>query len=141
MRRCWNIDVQRYDDESIATLVSARANNNEGGSSSAINPDHDFIYCRYDGVKWTSTYLGKAGLKLYASEQDYTGLGALCPNDPNTIYLSTPYDPRDDTNLGVHEIFKGVTTDHGATWSWTAITRNSVRDNLRPIVPSSSGCA
>ena len=136
MRRCWNIDVQRYDDESIATLVSARANNNEGGSSSAINPDHDFIYCRYDGVKWTSTYLGKAGLKLYASEQDYTGLGALCPNDPNTIYLSTPYDPRDDTNLGVHEIFKGVTTDHGATWSWTAITRNSVRDNLRPIVPA-----
>ena len=136
IRRCWNIDVQRYDDNTIATLVSARANNNVGGGSSAINPDHDFIYCRYDGVRWSYTYLGKAGLKLYASEQDYTGLGALCPNDPNTIYISTPYDPRDDANLGVHEIFKGVTADHGATWTWTPITRNSVRDNLRPIVPA-----
>jgi hypothetical protein len=136
MRRCWNIDVQRYADGSIATLVSARANNNVGGSSSAINPDHDFLYCRYDGSKWSYTYLGKAGLKLYASEQDYTGLGALCPNDPNTIYVSTSYDPRDNTNLGVREIFKGVTSDQGATWSWTAITRNSVRDNIRPIVPA-----
>jgi hypothetical protein len=136
MRRCWNIDVQRYADGTIATLVSARANNNVGGSSNAINPDHDFLYCRYNGSRWTYTYLGKAGLKLYASEQDYTGLGALCPNDPSTIYLSTPYDPRDDTNLGVHEIFKGVTSDQGATWSWTPITRNSVRDNLRPIVPA-----
>jgi hypothetical protein len=136
MRRCWNIDVQRYADGSIATLVSARANNNVGGGSSAINPDHDFLYCRYNGSQWTYTYLGKAGLKLYASEQDYTGLGALCPNDPNTIYISTPYDPRDNTNLGVREIFKGVTSDHGASWSWTAITRNSVRDNIRPIVPA-----
>lgn len=136
VRRCWNIDVQRYDDGTIATLVSAWANNNVGGSSTLINPDHDFLYCRYDGSKWTYTYLGKAGLKLYSSEQDYTGLGALCPNDPNTIYISTPYDPRDNTNLGVHEIFKGVTVDHGATWTWTPITRNSVRDNLRPIVPS-----
>lgn len=136
LRRCWNIDVQRYNDGTIATLVSARANNNVGGSSSLINPDHDFVYCRYDSSKWTSTYLGKAGPKLYASEQDYTGLGALCPNDPNTIYVSTPYDPRENANLGVHEIFKGVTTDQGATWTWTPITRNSVRDNLRPIVPA-----
>ena len=137
--RCWIIDVQRYDDGTVATLVSARANNNQQAAYSAtspVNPDHDFVYCRYDGTKWNSTYLGKAGLKLYVSEEDYTGLGALCPNDPNTIYISTPYDPRDNTNLGIHEIFKGVTADHGATWTWTAITRNSVRDNLRPIVPA-----
>ncbi|HTY38592.1 MAG TPA: T9SS type A sorting domain-containing protein [Bacteroidota bacterium] len=136
LRRCWNIDLQRYSDGTIATIASARANNNEGGSSSAIDPDHDFIYCRYDGTKWSYTYLGKAGLKLYASEQDYTGLAALCPNDPNTIYISTTYDPRNNASLGVHEIFRGVTTDHGATWTWTPITRNSVRDNFRPIVPA-----
>ena len=136
LRRCWNIDVQRYGDGSIATLVSARANNNVGGSSSTIDPDHDFVYCRYDGSKWNYTYLGKAGLKLYASEQDYAGLGALCPNDPNTIYISTPYDPRDDTKLGAREIFKGVTGNSGASWTWTPITQNSVRDNFRPIVPA-----
>lgn len=129
MTRCWNIDVQRYDDGTVATLIKARANNSE--------TDHRFFYCRYDGSNWTSTYLGKGGSKLYSSEQDYTGLGALHPNHTNTIYISTSYDPRDSTiNLGVHEIFKGVTTDNGASWMWTPITQKSVRDNLRPIVPA-----
>jgi hypothetical protein len=54
----------------------------------------------------------------------------------DTIYISAPFDPRDDTNLIVHEIFKGVTADNGATWMWTPITQNSVRDNFRPIVPA-----
>jgi hypothetical protein len=131
--RCWNIDVQRYEDGSIAALISTRVNDNPNSPSN--DPDHAFFYCRYDGTSWSYTYLGNAGKKLYSSEQDYTGLGALCPNDPNTIYISTPFDPRDGTNLGVHEIFRGVTADHGATWTWAAITQNSVRDNFRPIVP------
>jgi hypothetical protein len=135
MRRCWNTDVQRYDDGTIATIITARANNNQGGSSTSINPDLRFLYARFDGSKWTTTYLGKAGSKLYASEQDYTGLGAMHPNDPNTIYISTPFDPRDNTSLGVHEIFQGVTFDQGKTWTWTPITQKSVRDNLRPVVP------
>ncbi len=135
MHRCWNTDVQRYDDGTIATIITARANDNQGGSSTAINPDLRFLYSRFDGSKWTTTYLGKAGSKLYASEQDYTGLGAMHPNDPNTIYISTPFDPRDNTNLGVHEIFKGVTADQGKSWAWTAITQKSVRDNMRPVVP------
>ncbi len=128
MTRCWNSDVQSYDDGTVAAIIKARANNSE--------TDHRFIYCRYDGSKWSYTYLGKAGAKMYSSEQDYVGLGALHPDDPSTIYLSMPFDPRDDANLGVREIFKGVTADNGATWSWTPITRNSVRDNFRPIVPA-----
>ncbi|MDZ7288795.1 MAG: BNR-4 repeat-containing protein [candidate division KSB1 bacterium] len=128
MTRCWTIDLQTYADGTVATIFKARANDSE--------TDHRFFYARYDGSKWTSTYLGKAGSKMYSSEQDYVGLGALHPNDPNTIYISTPFDPRDDSNLTVREIFKGVTTDHGATWSWTPITRKSVRDNFRPIVPA-----
>jgi hypothetical protein len=137
MRRCWNTDVQRYDDGTISTIVTARANDNTKSNDVNINPQHCFIYCRYDGTKWTYTYLGYAGYKLYSSEADYTGLAALCPNDPNTIYISTSFDPRDNTkNLKVREIFKGVTSDNGATWSWTPITQNSTRDNFRPIVPS-----
>lgn len=127
MTRCWTIDLQTYADETIATIFKARADDNE--------MDHRFFYARYDGSNWTSTYLGKAGSKMYSSEQDYVGLGALHPNDPNTIYLSTPFDPRDDANLNVREIFKGVTANHGATWNWTPITQKSVRDNFRPIVP------
>jgi hypothetical protein len=49
--------------------------------------------------------------------------------------IGTPIDPRDETRLAMHEIFKGVTADGGATWNWTPITRNSTVDNLRPIVP------
>lgn len=40
------------------------------------NPDHRMSYSRFDGSSWTVTYLGKAGEKLYESEQDYIGLGA-----------------------------------------------------------------
>ncbi len=129
MTHCWNTDVQRYSDGTIATIVTARTNNDSN------NPTHAFIYCRYDGTTWKSTYLGNAGLKLYSSEQDYTGLAAMHPNTPDIIYISTTYDPRDDSFLTKHEIFKGVTRDSGTTWEWTPITQNSTVDNLRPIVP------
>ena len=129
MTHCWNTDVQRYSDGTIATIVTARTNTDSN------NPTHAFIYCRYDGTTWSSTYMANAGLKLYSSEQDYTGLVAMHPATPDIIYISTTYDPRDDTFLTKHEIFKGVTRDEGATWEWTPITQNSSVDNLRPIVP------
>jgi len=130
MTHCWNMDVNTYEDGTIAAIISART----GGSSS--DPDHCFIYCRFNGSSWTSTYLCKAGKKMYDPEEDYVGLAAIHPSDPNIIYISTPYDPNDDvTFLGVREIFKGVSSDNGATWSWTTITMNSERDNFRPIIP------
>jgi hypothetical protein len=130
MTHCWNTDVQRYSDGTIATIVTARTN------TDSYNPTHAFIYCRYNGSTWSSTYLGNAGLKLYNSEQDYTGLAAMHPNTPDIIYISSTYDPRDNTFLTKHEIFKGVTRDGGKTWAWTPITENSTIDNLRPIVPA-----
>lgn len=135
MRRCWNTDVMRYDDGAIATIITARTNQYTGADRD-INPNHAFIYCRYDGNAWRYTYLGQAGYKMYDSEADYTGLAALCPDDPNIIYLSTHFDPRDNRDLVVREIFKGVTADHGTSWNWTPITWRSVRDNFRPIVPA-----
>ncbi len=144
--RCWDDDVQRYADGTIECIISARINQSAhiGGYPDQENPNHAFFFCRCDGTKWTPTYLCQAGYKLYSAEADYVGLGCLSPNDPNTIYISTQWDPRavqpgiTDTNSQystAHEIWKGVTTDHGATFTWTPITQNSVRDNLRPIVP------
>lgn len=136
--RCWQADLVRYDDGTIAAIITARANQSEspGYPDNSINPDHDFIYCRYNGQSWSYSYLGRAGYKFYSSEADYVGLGALAPNDPNTLYISTPFDPRDNTtNLGVREIFKGVTTNNGVSWTWTPVTQNSTRDNIRPIIP------
>jgi hypothetical protein len=139
MKRCWQADLMRYDDGVVAAIITARTNqyfSNGYNSQPIANPDHAFIYCRYNGVDWSYTYLGKAGLKFYNSEEDYTGLGALCPNNPNTLYISTPYSPIDTSiNLGAREIWKGVTSNDGASWSWVPITQNSVRDNFRPIVP------
>ena len=66
----------------------------------------------------------KAGTKLYADEQDYTGLSALDPDDPHTIYVSTFYDPRDDTTKSTkREIWRGTTCDNGATFTWTPVDR------------------
>jgi hypothetical protein len=148
--RCWNDDVQLYPDGTIECIISARINQSysAGYPDTGVNPDHAFFFCRYDGTKWTPTYLCQAGYKMYSSEGDYVGLGCLSPNDPNTIYISTQYDPRavqpgvTDTNSQystAHEIWKGVTTDHGASFTWTPITQNSLRDNFRPIVPAWDG--
>lgn len=132
---CWNMDVRRFSDGSVSCLVSTRVN--DPPKKFSDDPHHAFIYCRYDGHNWAATYLCKAGKKLFRSEQDYTGLGALSPDNPDVLYISTPYDPRDDaTFLGVHEIFEGVTTNHGASFAWTPVTQDSTRDNLRPIVPA-----
>jgi hypothetical protein len=79
--------------------------------------------------------LAKAGARLYSSEQDYTGLVALDPFDPNRLFMSSAIDPRNDASLGVHELFEGKTTNGGVSWAWTPITFNSQVDNLRPIVP------
>lgn len=135
MRKIWNADLVRYDDGVIAAILTCRINNAQNGGDNSINPDHGLIYCRYDGESWSYTYLSQAGKKMYGSEADYTGLGALDPNDPNTVFISTHVDPRDDTELGNREIFKGLTDDNGNSWNWTAITRNSTRNNYRPIAP------
>jgi hypothetical protein len=83
-----------------------------------------------------------AGTRLYAGEDDYTGLVALDPNDPGVVYISTDADPLTGTPLVStadrkrhHELFRGTTLDSGKTWRWEAITANSTVDNLRPIVP------
>ncbi|MBN2442605.1 MAG: PKD domain-containing protein [Spirochaetales bacterium] len=128
----WNADLVRYDDGTIAVIWTARV----VGSSSS-DPDKRLMYARFSGNSWKLTYLSRAGTKLYDSEQDYTGLGALDPDNPEVIYISTPYDPRTDQGnfSGKKEIWKGVTCDNGATFHWVPVTANSSMDNLRPIVP------
>ncbi len=145
--RCWNSDVQWYRDGTIQCIIHARINQfaHIGGYPDQEDPNHAFFFCRYDGTNWTSTYLCQAGYKVYSDEADYVGLGALNPSDPNSIYISTKYDPRAvqpgvfDTNQpysSAREIWKGVTTNHGTSFTWTPLTRNSARDNFRPLVPA-----
>ena len=132
LEHAWNHDVVRYADGTIAVLGQARVT-----GTGTDDPDKRLLYFRFDGTTWKTTYLAKAGTKLYAAEQDYTGLGALVPDDPTTIYISTPFNPTTDTMAsgGKREIWRGTTCDNGATFKWTPVTANSTKDNIRPIVP------
>ncbi|HMH82316.1 MAG TPA: BNR-4 repeat-containing protein [Gemmatimonadales bacterium] len=104
--------------------------------------DHRFDYGRWDGSQWRVHEIAYAGTRLYPGEDDYTGLAALDPNDPDVVYISTDADPvtgkplvSTADNLRHHELFRGRTPDGGATWNWEPITANSTVDNLRPVVP------
>jgi hypothetical protein len=132
LEHMWNADLVRYEDGSIAAIGTGRVS-----GTGATDPDKRLLYFRFDGTRWATTYLAKAGTKLYDSEQDYTGLGALHPDEPHVIYISTPYDPRTDEGdfAGKKEIWKGITCDGGATFDWEPVTANSPVDNLRPVVP------
>jgi hypothetical protein len=138
LNHLWNFDIARYEDGTIGVLWMGR----EGaGGKDNPNPNHRVLYSRFDGTAWTSTYLVRGGRTLYRNrsdwwEEDYLGGAALDPDDPHVIYVSTPIDPRDDTtDLEIHEIWKGVTCDDGATFQWTPMTMNSAHENLRPVVP------
>jgi hypothetical protein len=130
----WNSDLVRYEDGTVGLIWTGRVGSTSNGDSTT---DLRLLYGRFDGTAWKLTYLVHAGPKLYADEQDYTGLGALDPDDPTSIYISTAYDPSTDTlkNGAKREIWRGTTCDNGATFKWTPVTANSTKDNLRPIIP------
>ncbi|HVK06410.1 MAG TPA: BNR-4 repeat-containing protein [Armatimonadaceae bacterium] len=104
--------------------------------------DHRYHYARWDGARWVQHEVAYAGTRLYAGEDDYTGLAAIDPRDADSLYISTDADPVTGEPLVSaadgqrhHELFHGRTRDGGATWKWTPVTRDSPADNLRPIVP------
>jgi hypothetical protein len=104
--------------------------------------DHRYFYGRYDGQSWQVHEMAHAGTRLYPTEDDYTGLVALDPKDPDVCYISTDADPVTGKPListsdkqRHHEIFRGHTPDGGKSWTWRPITANSNANNLRPIIP------
>ena len=127
MTHAWTIDLHLDADGRPYAAFQTRVNGDTA--------DHRFFYARHDGDAWQVHQLCKAGPGLHENEQDYLGLVALDPNRLNTVYASTPIDPRTQDSLGTHEIFRGVTPDQGATWNWTPITQHSEAQNLRPVVP------
>jgi hypothetical protein len=136
----WTAELERDGQGNLYALFTSRYGTTVQDSLTG-DGDHRLFYARFDAQSgaWSTTELGKMGGPLHADEEDYTGIGAINPNDPSTIYISTVFDPRDETPLAKHEIFKGVTNNLGMTWQWTAITENSTYDNLRPIIPSWNG--
>jgi hypothetical protein len=131
MTHAWTISIYLDNEGRPYALISARANDDPENTNFQ---DHRFFYARYDGTQWHVFQLAKAGARLWDAEQDYTGLAALNPSDPNVVYVSSTIDPRNEAPLAVHEIFQGRTQDGGQSWTWRPLTQNSTVDNLRPLV-------
>ena len=105
--------------------------------------DHRYGYARWDGKTWQVHEMAFAGTRLYAGEDDYTGLAVLDPRSLDTVYISTNADPVTGEPLisGLdgerhREIFRGKTPDGGRTWNWVPLTMDSDTDNIRPVVPN-----
>jgi hypothetical protein len=105
-----------------------------------------YYYARWTGTSWQKRFIAQAGRPLYNGQPDYGGGMAIDPVDSNVIYISSdaanPFDLTTTTSvpLGAHyEIYKGVTTDGGLTFAWSAVTSNSTVDNCRPYVPRRFG--
>ena len=134
----WTTDIRRAPDGTIAAVLTARVDDDLEDHPDRNHPVHDirFYAARLSpgSEAWQLVELAEAGGGLLPHEQDYTGLAAIDPYDIDSVYISTPVDPRTRERLAHYEIFHGTTSDAGITWSWTPITEDSPYDNLRPIV-------
>jgi hypothetical protein len=104
--------------------------------------DHRYHYARWDGERWKVVELCYGGSCLYLDEEDFSGLAAVDPDRPDVVFVSTNADPVTGAPLisardgrRHFEIYRGNSPDGGETWRWTALTADSVEDNIRPTVP------
>ena len=125
MTRSWIVDVELDSAGNPYVVFTARVNDSHF--------DHRFFYGRHTHDGWQIHELAKAGGFLYCAENDYTGLAALDPQNPDRVFISTKIDPRNQADLAHYDIFSGVTSDGGKSWTWSRITCDSSVDNLRPI--------
>ncbi|MCK5880104.1 MAG: BNR-4 repeat-containing protein, partial [Holophagae bacterium] len=140
----WTVDLELDEDGYPFTVFSVQKNGGKWKTSPGRGGlDHRYYYARWDGENWFVNEMAFAGTRLYAREDDYTGLAALNPQNKNVVYISTNADPLTGQPLissldgeRHREIFRGITRDGGETWNWEPVTRNSNTDNIRPIVPN-----
>jgi hypothetical protein len=143
----WTVDLE-LDEHGFpyAAFSIQHGNGDVRTDRMAGGEDMRYGYARWDGDAWQAFEIAYAGTALYAAENDYTGLIVLDPDDPDVVFISTDAHPTTGEPLVSsadgrrhYEIYRGRTTDGGATWEWTPLTENSSADNLRPIVPSWPG--
>jgi hypothetical protein len=136
--RAWPTDVHLDSSGYPCLIFSVQV----ASSGSYDGSDLRYYYARWDGSQMHTYFLAYAGSALYSAENDYAGLACLDPQNTNIVYISTNANPTTGAALissadgqRHYEIFRGTTSDGGATWAWEYITKNSTVDNIRPIVP------
>ena len=138
----WPCDLHLDDRQRPVVVYSVQINSAHLPSGHAdAGRDHRYRLAHWDGHVWLDHEIAHAGTRLYRGEDDYTGLICLNPNNTDTVYLSSDVniESGEPNGSGHYEIYQGTTQDAGRTWTWSAITKGSDVDNLRPIVPKSNG--
>jgi hypothetical protein len=137
----WMVDI-RLDRTDRPYVLFSTQRDGRGLPRGQGGMDLRYHYARWDGAAWHHEEIAHAGRRLYPTEDDYSGLAALDPNNPNVVYISTDADPVSGAPLVSaadstrhYELFRGERGTNG-TWTWTPFTRNSTFDNLRPVIPS-----
>ncbi len=140
-RVAWISDLQLDPHGRPVVLFTVRA---DVVSSSGSNegPDHKLHYARWDGRRWLQNEVAYLGQRLYAGQDDYTGLASIDPRNPGIIYISSNAHPQSGKPLISNadskrhfELFRGVSKTGGKFWDWQELTANSSVDNIRPIAP------
>jgi hypothetical protein len=136
----WMVDIDLDRDDRPYVLFSTQ-NDGRGLPRGQGGMDLRYHYARWSGAAWHTEEIAYAGTRLYPGEDDYSGLGALDPKNPDVVYISTDADPVSGAPLVSaadqkrhRELFRGL-RGPGGKWSWTPFTRNSTVDNLRPVIP------
>ncbi|MDP6540229.1 MAG: BNR-4 repeat-containing protein [Planctomycetota bacterium] len=140
----WPCDVE-VDPKGRAVCVFTTQADGADERRGSGGADHRFHYARLGGGGWRVHEIAFAGTRLYAGEDDYTGLAAIDPAETMTVYLSTDAHPAsgeplisETDGLRHRELFRARSKDEGATWEFEALTRDSDTDQLRPVVPPGS---
>ncbi|MAE28132.1 MAG: hypothetical protein CMJ87_03985 [Planctomycetes bacterium] len=138
----WPADLELSGDGQPVCLFTVQVDGADQPRGSG-GQDHRFYLARYGDNSWSTSEIAFAGTRLYAGEDDYTGLGAIDPHNTATLVISTDAHPLTGEPLVSsadgerhRELFWGEAGEDDAdAWTWTAITENSSMDQLRPIIP------
>lgn len=132
--RAWVWDLEYGPSgEPAAVYVAAR--------DSTVGNDLRYRYARWDADagQWREQEIARAGTHLYDGENHYAGGIALDPADPGVVYASSDVHPVTGEATGHYRLYRGITENGGATWSWIVLTPDAAEDNIRPFVPRGAG--
>ena len=88
----WIVDLV-LDSHDYPVCIFSVQYNSAGLPVGQGGDDLRYRYARWDGCAWHDYPLAYAGCRLYAGEDDYTGLAAIEPDNPSIVYISTNSDP------------------------------------------------
>ncbi|MBK1833949.1 BNR-4 repeat-containing protein [Roseibacillus ishigakijimensis] len=140
--RAWTWDICYQENGHPVCAFQVQQNN-----GNYLNDRIQYYYAVWNGSQWRKKLIAQGGRPIYNSQRYYGGGMAIDPEHPNVVYISSNHSDPTDLDLGNttlneedrYEIYRGITTDGGETFTWEAITSDSAQDHLRPIVPANHG--